>query len=340
MAKKIVKQKKQFNSILLSLSKEALDNLPFGAYIISKDGIIEHFNKAMMKMAGEKHVTKIIGLNALKLPTYKKAGLTKYFREGLKGKPFRIESVKYISYTGKKTTFRHYNGIPITDENNKVIKLLCIVEDITEKNNIEKSLKEGEYRYHLLVDNVQDQVWVAEIVGISDLFSLLKKGVINLEKIKQKINLKFIYTSPSTKNLRGYTVEEYLKKDMSVLLKPESYQYAMKVLLEEILKEGKKNVNLTRSRTLELEAIRKDGSIYCEEVKMSFIRDEHNMPVSILGVARDVTKRRDDDKKIREKIEQMEFMARTNLKRHKEMLMVKSENQKLKKQLAEYKNKT
>lgn len=229
---------------------------------------------------------------------------------------------------------------PMKDANGKVISMTGAVKDITERKMAEDALTEGEHRYRLLADNMQDQVWIAEIVGLPNLFSLLKKGTINLEEIKQKVNLKFIYTSPSIKNLRGYTVEEYLKKDMSVLLKPESYQCAMKALMEEILKEGKKNVNLIRSRTLELEAIRKDGSTYWEEVKMSLIRDENNVPVSILGVARDVTKRREDDKKIREKVEQMEFMVRTTLKHHKEMLRVKNENQKLKKQLSEYKNKT
>ena len=54
------------------------------------------------------------------------------------------------------------------------------------------------------------------------------------------------------------------------------------------------------SRTLELELRRKDGTTVWAEVKLSFIRDENQQAVGILGVSRDITERkRADDELLR-----------------------------------------
>ena len=140
--------------ILPAISSDILDHVSFGVYIINKDGMIEYFNPVMVEMAGAKSPDEVVGLNVLTLPSYKKYGLVKYFKKGLKGKPFSIDSLKYTSYTGKKTTIRNYECIPVKDEEGSVQKLFCVVEDVTEHKKVSDTLRESEMRCRSIIDKV------------------------------------------------------------------------------------------------------------------------------------------------------------------------------------------
>jgi len=61
----------------------------------------------------------------------------------------------------------------------------------------------------------------------------------------------------------------------------------MEALLQEIDRVGKKHANQGWSRTLELEAIRKDGLIVPVEVNYSFIYGVDERSVEILAVGRE-----------------------------------------------------
>jgi len=66
----------------------------------------------------------------------------------------------------------------------------------------------------------------------------------------------------------------------------------------ELEKSEHKEINI--SRTLQLEVRRKDGTTVWTEMKFSFIRDEDQRPVGIMGVTRDITERKQADEKIRQ----------------------------------------
>ena len=66
----------------------------------------------------------------------------------------------------------------------------------------------------------------------------------------------------------------------------------MRTLSEIMELEKSERIELPKSRTLQLEMIRKDGTTVWTEVKFSFIRDEDQRPVGILGVTRDITERK------------------------------------------------
>ena len=68
--------------------------------------------------------------------------MDKHFKEGLEGKSFNVET-PYVSYTANKKTYRRYLGSPIfSDDGKKVEKLLLIVEDITERKELEEAKKD------------------------------------------------------------------------------------------------------------------------------------------------------------------------------------------------------
>jgi PAS domain S-box-containing protein len=125
---------------LVSLSREALDGLPIGAYVIDKDGTILFFNKVMVQISGVDAATKIEGQNVFEVPTYKKYGLLEFIQRGLEGKPFTIKGIQYVSHVGRRESYRDYYGIPIKNESGQVEKLLCLVEDTTLRRQLEQQV--------------------------------------------------------------------------------------------------------------------------------------------------------------------------------------------------------
>ena len=96
----------------------------------------------------------------------------------------------------------------------------------------------------------------------------------------------------SIMSLRGFTVEEAMAQTLEQVLTPESMRLALDVFEKEMLLEASGTADPDRTRILELEEYKKDGSIVWVEVSFSFLRDKDRKPVEILIVTRDITERK------------------------------------------------
>jgi PAS domain S-box-containing protein len=132
----------------------------------------------------------------------------------------------------------------------------------------EKALRESEEKYRWVVDNMADVITVIDM------------------------NLRFTYVSPSIIRLRGYTAEEATAQTFEQVMTPQSLQVIAKVFEEEMKLEASGTADPGRSRILELQQYKKDGSIVWMENNLSFIRDETQKPVSIISLSRDITDRK------------------------------------------------
>jgi len=151
--------------------------------------------------------------------------------------------------------------------------------EITERKQAEETLRESERRYRLLAENATDVIWAVDINSPERL----------------------TYISPSVTRLLGYSVNEAVAKKMEEVFTPASFKIAMKALTEELVIENTEKKDLSRSRTLELDLNRKDGSVVPVEINCSFVRDSDGRAIKILVMARDITERRlvEDELRVR-----------------------------------------
>jgi len=141
----------------------------------------------------------------------------------------------------------------------------------------EGELRESESRYRLLAENVTDVIFTMDM------------------------NLRYNYVSPSVTSLVGYSVEEFMARTLEESLTPASFEAVTKSFEEELAIEETEQKDISRSWTMELELRRKDGSTVWVEAIMTFLRDQDDQAIGILGVSRDIAER----KEAREKLEEL-----------------------------------
>ena len=150
----------------------------------------------------------------------------------------------------------------------------CNIRDITERKQTEKKTRESEAKYRWLLDNMADVITVIDM------------------------DLHFTYVSPSIMRMRGYTAEEATAQTFEQVMTPESLQIIAKVFEEEMQLEASGTADPGRSRILDLDEYRKDGSIVCMENHLSFLRDEAQKAVGIISLTRDITERKRAEEEI------------------------------------------
>jgi PAS domain S-box-containing protein len=190
-----------------------------------------------------------------------------------------------LTKSGEERIIAWHNVI-LKDGAGNVIGILASGEDITGRKQAEESLRASEERYRLLAENVRDVIWSTDM------------------------NLRFTYVSPSVKYLGDRTAEEVMYMSLDQLLTPASRELAMKVFAEELALTEVAPIDPTRSRTLEVEFIRADGSILWAELKVNFIRGLNGQPSGILGVMRDISDRKRVEKERRELEQKAQVTAR------------------------------
>ena len=190
------------------------------------------------------------------------------------GKPERGISYRAIRKDGI-TGFAEVAGFPLQNQKGEIIGFRGIAQDITDRKRLEEALRESEKKYRLLADNIDDVIFILDM------------------------NLNYTYVSPSVKILMGYEPEELLKQPPIETMTPFSWDLVTKTLSEIIELEKSGNGEISISEKVQLEMRRKDGTTVWTEVNASFIRDENHRPVSIMGVARDITERKQAEEALR-----------------------------------------
>ena len=154
-----------------------------------------------------------------------------------------------------------------------------------EHEQVEQALKESEERYRLLAENVTDVIWVMDE------------------------NLKFTYISPSVQRLSGLTPEESMKQGSSMHLTPASLEFANKVFEEHFMAVLASPDTDPEPLKVELEDIHKDGATGWSEVNTSLLRTPEGEFAGLVGVSRDITKRKQAEEELKRHRDHLEELV-------------------------------
>ncbi|MDQ7784032.1 MAG: PAS domain-containing sensor histidine kinase [Desulfomonilaceae bacterium] len=175
--------------------------------------------------------------------------------------------------------------------------------ELDEMIRAKELLKESEARYRFLVEHMHDILWTADL------------------------EMKAVYVSPSIIRVLGFSPEERMNHKAEESLTRKSFEAARSTLERELRYDTEDGVHLDRTVTMDLEFLRKDGTVACLETAMSFIRDEHSKPIGVYGLSRDVTDRKQAQEMLEKSLDELELrvaertaeLVNANAKLHEEI---------------------
>jgi PAS domain S-box-containing protein len=154
--------------------------------------------------------------------------------------------------------------------------VLVVLRDATDLLHADEAIRQSEARFRAVAEHVSDITWTLSL------------------------DMRFTYVSPAVERVRGFTVEEARGQTMEQVLTPGSLEVATRALAESVALEAGPGRAVPRARVLELEQRRKDGSTVWTENAITVMRDPAGRPVGLVGVTRDVTRRRRAEQAVKE----------------------------------------
>jgi PAS domain S-box-containing protein len=140
-----------------------------------------------------------------------------------------------------------------------------IVIDLSDQKSAELALSKSEEKFKNITENMSDMAWTIDM------------------------QFRTTYVTPSVQRILGFTVEEYLKRPIDSNYAPESLIEIVKSVEENILLEQNPNIDKKRSKIMEVQQYKADGSLIWVSLNASFIRNSEGVPIGLQGVTRDIS---------------------------------------------------
>lgn len=182
-----------------------------------------------------------------------------------KKRSVRDQSVTFRSKSGELLDWRVAMEII---EIKGVKCIISIIEDFTERKRAEDALRKSEEKYRDLAENVSDVVWTTDL------------------------SIKLIWVSPSVERILGFTPEEYRKRTVRQNFPSRYIKQFIELLREERKRDSDPQLDKGRTRLIEAEHYKSDGSLVWMAMNITFVRDEQGQITGLQGVSRDITERK------------------------------------------------
>lgn len=136
------------------------------------------------------------------------------------------------------------------------------------REEVDRRLLESEALYRLLTENSRDVIWMLDLA-----------------------TRRFDYISPAIERLLGFSAAEVMGQTLEETLTEASLSRAEAMIRETSARLLAGDAEAAHAM-VEMEQLRKDGSSVQTEVVASYLLDETGHPVKLLGVSRDISRRR------------------------------------------------
>lgn len=159
------------------------------------------------------------------------------------------------------------SGAPIHDDDGNIIGVVLVFRDITEEHEVREELRENEYKYRALFEQMNDAIFILDLDG------------------------KHLETNKRAADMLGYTPEELRGMYPKDVTMPTEYNHMRRMFKK--IHAGYKPRPYQRSFR------KKDGSVLSCEVNVELVRDEEGNPIHIQSIVRDITNRIETEKQLR-----------------------------------------
>jgi PAS domain S-box-containing protein len=159
-----------------------------------------------------------------------------------------------------------------------------LINSLKLRQELEQKLVESQRKFQLITENTIDVIWIMDVATQN-----------------------FTYISPSVYNLRGLTIEEAMKETFEQSMTPESALKANQKF-ELLLTKIKNNEPMPDSYD-EYQQWCKNGQVIDIEVSATLIYNQNGEPKEILGVSRDITKRKKAELALKESEEKYRLIS-------------------------------
>jgi len=262
------------------LYRSMIERTPLGIFTVDTKGIVTSCNETFVKIAGYSQ-NELVGKNIAQFPTLRKRELPKYlnvFKSIIKGnipEPFEFH---WVHKDGTLCVGELH--ISLIKTNDKITGIQAIIRDLSESKETKSKLKDAEERYDSLFNSSFESVYLCDFKG------------------------RFIDANMAALRLLGYKREELRSIAFSSLLDRGQILKAFNVV-REIKKFGyQKNIQEFKLRC-------KNGEfIYVESMGSLIYHD--GKPFAVQGIARDITERKMNEIKIKNRTEDLELLNLVN----------------------------
>ncbi|TET75237.1 MAG: PAS domain S-box protein, partial [Candidatus Heimdallarchaeota archaeon] len=183
-------------------------------------------------------------------------------------KPTPYFEIEMETKNGEKRIIA-WRNTTIKDENDKVIKILGVGDDITQRKEIEAALQQSEEKYRKLVDTSPDSIVLADLKGNITLANQQAAVMHGVDKPEELIGCSMMeFTAPEDHN----RVMERMRKQMFSSLKG-SFEYTM---------------------------LKKNGESFPIELSATIITDKSNKPIALMAIGRDLSQRKKAEEALKE----------------------------------------